>query len=99
MPVPLRRLAGSLPLLSCVALALPALAAETTVQVGPRPHFLVQEMAEGALEERLLACAAGPFQRTDFSIAHRGAPLQFPEHNRQSYEAAAVMVLASRSAT
>lgn len=31
------------------------------------------------------------YRRTDFSIAHRGAPLQFPEHTKESYEAAARM--------
>jgi len=68
-----------------------ALAAEPAIQVGPRPYFLVEEMAAGPLKDTLAACAAGPFRRTDFSIAHRGAPLMFPEHTRQSYHAAAVM--------
>lgn len=66
-------------------------AADTAIQVGPRPHFLVQEMADGPLKAQLESCAAGPFVRTDFSIAHRGAPLMFPEHTRQSYTAAAIM--------
>ena len=48
-------------------------------------------MDEGPLKEKLRSCAAGPFQRTAFSIGHRGAPLQFPEHTKESYEAAAVM--------
>lgn len=68
-----------------------ALAAEPAIQVGPRPYFLVEEMVAGPLKHTLAACAAGPFRRTDFSIAHRGAPLMFPEHTRQSYHAAAVM--------
>ena len=33
----------------------------------------------------------GPFRESDFSIGHRGAPLQFPEHTKESYEAAARM--------
>ena len=48
-------------------------------------------MDDGPLKEKLRSCTAGPFQRTDFSIGHRGAPLQFPEHTKESYEAAAVM--------
>jgi glycerophosphoryl diester phosphodiesterase len=42
------------------------------------------------LQDKLQSCAAGPFYKTDFSISHRGAPLQFPEHTRESYLAAAV---------
>ena len=59
------------------------------VQLGPRPFYLVKGMDEGALKSKLLQCQSGPFYRTDFSIAHRGAPLQFPEHTRESYEAGA----------
>jgi glycerophosphoryl diester phosphodiesterase len=66
-------------------------APQGTIQLGPRPLFLVDDMDAGPLKERLLQCAAGPFARTDFSIAHRGAPLQFPEHTRESYLAAARM--------
>jgi glycerophosphoryl diester phosphodiesterase len=36
-----------------------------------------------------MQCKRGPFYRTDFSIGHRGAGLQFPEHTKESYEAAA----------
>ncbi len=64
---------------------------ERSVQPGPRPFFLVNNMEDGALKTRLLACSEGPFRTTDFSIGHRGAPLQFPEHTRESYEAAARM--------
>ena len=62
-----------------------------TVQVGVRPYFLVDAMAEGPLKDRLQACAASTFTATDFSIGHRGAPLQFPEHTVESYSAAARM--------
>ena len=61
------------------------------IQLGPRPYFLVNDMEDGRLKRRLLACANGPFRRTDFSIGHRGAAMQFPEHTKQSYEAAARM--------
>lgn len=43
------------------------------------------------MKEKLECCEQGPFKRTDFSISHRGAPLQFPEHTLESYEAAARM--------
>ncbi|MCJ7499894.1 glycerophosphodiester phosphodiesterase [bacterium] len=62
-----------------------------SVQLGPRPFFLVQDMDEGPLKETLKQCTEGPFKRTDFSIGHRGAGLQFPEHTRESYVAAARM--------
>ncbi len=61
------------------------------VQLGPRPFFLVKGMDDGPLKSRLLRCENGPFRRSDFSIGHRGAPLQFPEHTKESYEAGARM--------
>lgn len=64
-------------------------ACATGVQVGVRPHYLIDVMAPGPLKEKLQSCTQGPFKKTDFSIAHRGAPLQFPEHTRESYLAAA----------
>lgn len=60
-------------------------------ELGSRPAQLIESMREGALKARLQACAAGPFETTDFSIGHRGAPLMYPEHTRESYEAAARM--------
>ncbi|SIS44458.1 glycerophosphodiester phosphodiesterase family protein [Neptunomonas antarctica] len=64
---------------------------EQNIQLGPRPYFLINEMAESALKDTLQSCAEGPFKRTDFSIGHRGAAMQFPEHTKESYEAAARM--------
>jgi glycerophosphoryl diester phosphodiesterase len=61
------------------------------VQLGPRPFYLVQGMDEGSLKDKLLQCQDEPFYRTDFSIGHRGAALQFPEHTKESYEAGARM--------
>lgn len=58
------------------------------VQVGPRPYFLVDNMDDGPLKEKLESCSEGPFETTSFSISHRGAPLQFPEHSKEGYEAA-----------
>lgn len=60
-------------------------------QLGPRPFYLVGAMSPGPLKQELLQCADGPFARSDFVIGHRGAPLQFPEHTRESYEAAVTM--------
>jgi glycerophosphoryl diester phosphodiesterase len=59
------------------------------VELGPRPFFLVNEMEDGRLKRQLQRCSAGPFKKSDFSIGHRGAALQFPEHTRESYEAGA----------
>lgn len=64
---------------------------DDSVQLGPRPFFLVSDMREGPLKRKLQACSKGPFKRTDFSIGHRGACMQFPEHTRESYIAAARM--------
>lgn len=61
------------------------------LQLGPRPFFLVNDMDSGKLKRQLKHCQHGPFYRTDFSIGHRGAALQFPEHTKQSYIAAAKM--------
>jgi glycerophosphoryl diester phosphodiesterase len=64
-----------------------------SVQLGPRPFFLVNDMADSPLKQRLQQCATKrkTYARTDFSIGHRGAALQFPEHTKESYEAAARM--------
>lgn len=64
----------------------------THVQLGPRPFFLVDDMAESPLQRDLQRCARrGEFTPRDFSIGHRGAALQFPEHTVESYTAAARM--------
>jgi glycerophosphoryl diester phosphodiesterase len=67
-----------------------AMAQDGAAQLGPRPFYLVDKMKDGPLKTTLQQCT-GPYHKTDFSIAHRGAPLQFPEHSRESYEAAARM--------
>jgi glycerophosphoryl diester phosphodiesterase len=65
--------------------------AHSRIELGPRPEFLVNEMNDGPLKQRLRACLDEEPRRTDFSIGHRGAPLQFPEHTKESYVAAARM--------
>jgi glycerophosphoryl diester phosphodiesterase len=64
-----------------------------SVQLGPRPFFLVDDMRDGRLKQELQACALqrDRYTRRDFSIGHRGAALQFPEHTKESYEAGALM--------
>ena len=63
------------------------------VQLGPRPFYLLDKLREGALKDDLQRCAAGKtrYRPSDFSIGHRGAALQFPEHTVESYVAAARM--------
>ena len=62
------------------------------VQLGPRPFFLVDDMADSPLKNQLKQCAQrGHFTPRDWSIGHRGAALQFPEHTVESYTAAARM--------
>jgi glycerophosphoryl diester phosphodiesterase len=62
-----------------------------SVQLGPRPFFLIDDMQNSRLKRQLSSCSAGPFEKTDFSIGHRGAALQFPEHTREAYQAGARM--------
>ncbi len=59
-----------------------------TAQLGPRPLFLVRDMKESELKTALSQCSTQPFYRSDFSIGHRGAAMQFPEHTKESYQAA-----------
>ena len=57
-------------------------------------------MDEGPLKEKLqLLRRRARSSAADFSIGHRGAPLQFPEHTKESYEAAPSWARASSSAT
>ena len=79
---------------AAVALGLAATAAAAeTVQLGPRPFYLVDKMSPGPLKRELQRCAAKTehYESSLFSIGHRGAPLQFPEHTKESYVAAARM--------
>ena len=56
-----------------------------------RPLALVAGLAAGDLQRELAACIDAPVRRTSFSMGHRGAPLHYPEHTRESYAAAAAM--------
>lgn len=61
------------------------------VQVGTRPFFLIENMDDSALKTQLQACSEKPLSKSDFSIGHRGAAMQYPEHTKESYVAAARM--------
>ena len=85
----MRKLTITTAAFACLLPILPALAAD--VEVGARPYYLSAQMQPSALKDKLLACAAMDFKKSDFSIGHRGAPMQFPEHTKESYAAAARM--------
>lgn len=90
---------------AALAVAAPAIADDDTehrhrggadrtvnAQLGPRPFFLVNDLADGPLKRELKQCARRVvFTPREWSIGHRGAPLQFPEHTVESYTAAARM--------
>ncbi len=82
----LSRLAACL--LGYTLAAAPPAARAAPPELANRPLQLVREMAPGPLRDRLQACAGAPQARHPFSIGHRGAPLGFPEHTRESYTAA-----------
>ena len=65
---------------------------EINVQVGVRPYYLVDKLADGPLKSKLKRCANRELHQTEFSIGHRGgATLQFPEHTREDHLAGARM--------
>jgi len=75
---------------SLAALSLLGLALAQPAQLGPRPFYLLDELAPGSLHERLAACAGrtDAYPRSPLAIGHRGAALFFPEHTREGYLAA-----------
>lgn len=62
-----------------------------SVQYGVRPFFLIEAMQPSELKDRLSSCKNQLPSRSYFSIAHRGAPLFFPEHTAESFTAANLM--------
>ena len=62
-----------------------------SIQFGVRPYYLIDAMKEGPLKSKLKSCIGITPHQSSFSIAHRGAPLEFPEHTVQSNKAAALM--------
>lgn len=61
---------------------------KVVAKVGVRPLFLINEMQDSTLKTKLAQCKDKTFYRSDFSIGHRGASMQFPEHTKESYQAA-----------
>lgn len=74
-----------------LALTLAAPAFADRIELGPRPAYLISQMTDGPLKNKLASCSDMEPVRSDFSIGHRGAALMFPEHTAQSYRAAALM--------
>lgn len=62
---------------------------KANIQLGPRAFYLLDQLQDGELKQQLQQCRQGPFKKSSFSIAHRGASLQFPEHTKEAYLAAA----------
>ena len=78
----------SILIFSTLGLSISPTWAENAAFVGLRPLYLINAMEESPLKNKLTQCSEQKFQRSDFSIGHRGAPLQFPEHTKESYLAA-----------
>lgn len=76
--------------LTCAAFVLPT-SAETPLTYGVRPFYLIDQMRDGDLRDQLEACMMQSPSVSQFSIGHRGAPMQFPEHTVESNVAAAQM--------
>lgn len=73
-----------------LTLALASLAAQAGAYTyGVRPFYLIDDLEDGDLKTALKACENQTPQKSAFSIGHRGAAMQFPEHTRESYIAAA----------
>ena len=79
------------PLLATILLIASMSGFAQEIQYGVRPYYLIDAMKEGPLKSKLKSCVTNTPHRTSFSIAHRGAPLEFPEHTVQSNKAAALM--------
>jgi glycerophosphoryl diester phosphodiesterase len=65
-------------------------ASTSMVSVGPAPEYFVHDMPDSDVKDLLTTCLASNvhMEAHDFSIGHRGACKQFPEHTAESYRAA-----------
>jgi glycerophosphoryl diester phosphodiesterase len=72
------------PLLIAILLSTSMSGFAQEIQYGVRPYYLIDAMKDGPLKSKLRSCAGMTPRRSLFSIAHRGAPLEFPEHTVQS---------------
>ncbi|HEX4338316.1 MAG TPA: glycerophosphodiester phosphodiesterase family protein [Polyangiaceae bacterium] len=73
------------------ALLIRAIDAPKTPDFLARPRTLIAHLDDGPLKTALARCDGHPLVATRFSIGHRGAARGFPEHTRESYQAAATM--------
>lgn len=87
----MKRFVGFIPILFAGCSSNFSVQPNEDIQVGVRPYYLVGQLADSELKIRLSTCNPKAFKKSDFSIGHRGAPLQFPEHTKESYMAAAKM--------
>lgn len=87
----LKAFIGAVLMTASVLFFTPFEASADTVELGPRPYFLIETLKDGALKDKLKSCADMTFKSTTFSIGHRGAAMMFPEHTAQSYQAAGRM--------
>jgi glycerophosphoryl diester phosphodiesterase len=79
------------PLLAAILLSISVSGFAQQIQYGVRPYYLIDAMRDGPLKSKLKSCIGITPRQSSFSIAHRGAPLEFPEHTVQSNNAAALM--------
>ncbi|KXH38614.1 glycerophosphoryl diester phosphodiesterase [Colletotrichum simmondsii] len=64
----------------------------TSIQLGPRPYWLVNDMDEGPLKEKLQSCSEQPIKPSSWSIGHRGGgTMMIPEESVESNLAGARM--------
>ncbi|WP_299492801.1 glycerophosphodiester phosphodiesterase family protein [uncultured Shewanella sp.] len=61
---------------------------KSLARVGVRPFYLLSQLDDPKLKSKLAQCSNKPFYRTEFALGHRGASMQFPEHSKESYQAA-----------
>ncbi|KAI8254133.1 Extracellular protein [Colletotrichum sp. SAR 10_98] len=64
----------------------------TNIQLGPRPYWLVNDMDEGPLKDKLQSCTEQPIKASSWSIGHRGGgTMLIPEESVESNLAGARM--------
>ncbi|KAL1407799.1 hypothetical protein Q8F55_007234 [Vanrija albida] len=71
---------------------LDAIPKQKVVSYGPRPYYLVEDLAKGELKTKLQKCGEKKAKPSKWVIGHRGGgTLQLPEHSLQSNLAGARM--------
>jgi glycerophosphoryl diester phosphodiesterase len=64
---------------------------ESSFAIYKQDRVLCFSWEPGPLKATLKQGSEVPLRKTDFSIGHRGAAQQFPEHTKESYKGAARM--------